>query len=314
MAKIQTIEWTPGILAHPALELGMSANWWGLAGETITKYLGRIFPSEVISGLPGSGVNHDDVPYSLTEEFVSVYRLHALIPDNVAFFDAETGKHEETVPMKDIAFERARDVITDNLDMSDALYSFGINYPGAITHNNYSEFMRGPLNSGDGVMRDTGTIDVLRDRERGIPRYCEMRRQLHMTVPKTFLEMTGGDGTLANKLEEVYGDVEKVDMIVGCQCEPLPKGFGFSDTAFRVFILMATRRLKSDRFIAGQWNAETYTAEGLHWVQHNTMKDVLIRQYPKLAPALKGVKNAFAPWTKFPETRNYSGRETNAPA
>ena len=33
---------------------------------------------------------------------------------------------------------------------------------------------------------------------------------------------------------------------------------------------MATRRLKSDRFIAGQWNAETYTAEGLHWVQHNT--------------------------------------------
>jgi hypothetical protein len=59
MAKIHTIEWTPGILAHPALQLGMSANWWGLAGETLTKNLGRISSSEVISGLPGSGVDHD---------------------------------------------------------------------------------------------------------------------------------------------------------------------------------------------------------------------------------------------------------------
>jgi hypothetical protein len=55
------------------------------------------------------------------------------------------------------------------------LYSFGVNYPGAITRNNYSLFMRGPLDTGDKVKRDMGTIDVLRDRERGIPRYCEMR-------------------------------------------------------------------------------------------------------------------------------------------
>ena len=47
--------------------------------------------------------------------------------------------------------------------------------------------------------------------------------------------------------------------------------------AFRVFILMASRRLKSDRFIAGQFDKETYTPEGLHWVQYTTMKDVLIR-------------------------------------
>jgi hypothetical protein len=27
MAKIHTVEWTPAILAHPALEIGMNANW-----------------------------------------------------------------------------------------------------------------------------------------------------------------------------------------------------------------------------------------------------------------------------------------------
>jgi Animal haem peroxidase len=43
-------------------------------------------------------------------------------------------------------------------------------------------------------------------------------------------------------------DKDKVDLQVGMYAEPLPPGFGFSDTAFRAFILMASRRLKSDRF------------------------------------------------------------------
>lgn len=81
MAKIHTLEWTPAILAHPALKISMAANWWGLAGETLTKLAGRLSrTSEIISGIPGSGVNHNGVPYSLTEEFVSVYRMHSLIP------------------------------------------------------------------------------------------------------------------------------------------------------------------------------------------------------------------------------------------
>ena len=81
MAKIHTVEWTPAILAHPALQIGMSANWWGIVGETLTKAVGRISKtSEAISGIPGSGVDHQGIPYSLTEEFVSVYRMRSLIP------------------------------------------------------------------------------------------------------------------------------------------------------------------------------------------------------------------------------------------
>lgn len=56
MAKVHTVEWTPAILAHPALQLGMNANWWGLIGETLTKMLGRFGHNEVFNGIPGSGV------------------------------------------------------------------------------------------------------------------------------------------------------------------------------------------------------------------------------------------------------------------
>ena len=45
-----------------------------------------------------------------------------------------------------------------------------------------------------------GTLDILRDRERGVPRYMEFRRLVHMRLPKTFLELTGNDGPLAAQL------------------------------------------------------------------------------------------------------------------
>lgn len=316
MAKIHTVEWTPAILKHPALQIGMSANWWGLAGETLWKIAGRISKtSESISGIPGSGIEQDGAPYSLTEEFVSVYRLHSLIPDDIAFFKVQTGEHKTNKAIKSVAFEEARspfDKNGDDLSFADVFYSFGINYPGAITHHNMPEFLR-DLHLPDGRHLDMGTVDILRDRERGVPRYNEFRRLFHMPPAKDFLALTGGDKGLAAEVSAVYdGKIENLDLLVGCLCEPLPKGFGFSDTAFRVFILMASRRLKSDRFIAGQWNTETYTQEGLAWVQNNSMVDVLTRHFPELRPALNGVDNAFAPWTKIGTSKLYGGKETNA--
>ncbi|GKT46812.1 alpha-dioxygenase 1 [Colletotrichum spaethianum] len=330
MAKIHTVEWTPGILQHPALQVGMDANWWGLLGEKLWHVFGRAFDnkSTVISGIPGAGVNHDGAPYCLTEEFVSVYRLHPLIPDNIAFFNVKNGKHEGTLPIKDVAFESARKPMDPKADfkgglglnIADAFYSFGVNYPGAIRAHNMPNFLRDLQIPGDkdfpeGRHIDMGTIDILRDRERGVPRYNAFRRLFHMPPARSFVDLTGGDVKLAAELSDVYqGDLEKVDLLVGTLSEPLPEGFGFSDTAFRVFILMATRRIQSDRFLAGDgWCPEIYTREGINWVQNNTMKDVLCRHFPELAAPLRNVDNAFAPWEKIGQTADYKGVETNTP-
>lgn len=80
MAKIHTVEWTPAILNHPTIKVALNANWWGLIGEKLHKLIGRVPKNEIIGGIPGSGVDYHNVPFSLTEEFVSVYRLHPLIP------------------------------------------------------------------------------------------------------------------------------------------------------------------------------------------------------------------------------------------
>jgi hypothetical protein len=239
--------------------------------------------------------------------------MHSLVPDNIAFFSATGGEHKSTIPVEDMLFTKAQQPLDDGLSFADAFYSFGINYPGAITNFNYPNFLRN-LTTPDGSHLDMGTVDITRDRERGVPRYNQFRRLLRMSAPKTFEELTGGNIELAKQLSDAYnGNIELVDMLIGSHSEPLPKGFGFSDTAFRIFILMASRRLKSDRFIAGQWDVETYTKQGLHWVQYNGMKDVLTRHFPELGEVLKKTKNVFAPWDKLAESAKYDGVETNAP-
>ena len=74
------------------------------------------------------------------------------------------------------------------------------------------------------------------------------------------------------------------------------EGLGFSETAFRVFILMASRRLKSDRFLSKDYRPEIYTKQGIDWVEQTSMIDVITRHFPTVAPALKGIENAFQPW------------------
>ena len=111
----------------------------------------------------------------------------------------------------------------------------------------------------------------------------------------TFEEMTG-DTKLAGLMEEVYGDVDKVDLMTGAYAEPLIEGFGFSETAFRIAIVMASRRLNSDRFLTSYYNDETYTQIGMDWIRDNSMLTVLLRHHPELEPAVRGLDNAFSPW------------------
>jgi arachidonate 15-lipoxygenase len=97
-------------------------------------------------------------------------------------------------------------------------------------------------------------------------------------------------------LKSVYPNPEQVDLMIGLYAEERPQGFAISETAFRVFLLMAARRLKADRFFTYDYRPEVYTPEGIEWVETNTLATVLARHYPRLRTELEGVENAFKPW------------------
>jgi hypothetical protein len=297
MAKIHTVDWTPAIIAHPTTKLAMRGQWFGLASERVKRRFGRISSSEVISGIPGSPTDHHGVPYSLTEEFVAVYRMHPLLPDEFAFHSLGDGSllFERTFP--ELNALHAREQLGE-CTMPNALYSLGVAHPGAIVLHNYPRFLQ-HFERPDGFQMDLCATDVLRVRERGVPRYTKFRELLHMRPVRSFEELTPNP-VWQEELRSVYGDVDEVDLMSGLFAEPFPKGFGFSDTAFRIFIVMASRRLKSDRFFTTDYTPQVYTQVGLDWVEDNSMRTVILRHFPELASALEGVKNPFAPWVRTP--------------
>ena len=299
IAKIHTVEWTTCVLRHPALQIAMNANWYGALGETFKDKIGRVGDSEVLSGIVGSPVDQHGTPYSLTEEFVSVYRLHPLIPDDWNFFSLESGEHKGNHTFTELQGRHTRDFM-DNYTMGDLWYSFGVASAGAICLHNYPNALR-KLTRIDGQITDLATLDIVRDRERGVPRYNDFREVLNMPRRKSIEEITPNK-EWAKEINEIYnGDVNAVDLQIGMQAEQPPKGFGFSDTAFRIFILMASRRLKSDRFFTDDFTPEVYTQVGFDWVNNTSMKDAMLRHYPELEPVIGGdrVERIFAPWPKL---------------
>jgi len=295
LAKIHTVEWTPAIISHPTTVSALRANWYGIAGERIARTFGRISRSEEISGILGTETQHYGVPFSLTEEFTAVYRMHPLLPDD---FDIRAVDGDQLLAMlrfPELAGPHSRD-IADRFTLQDLFYSFGTTHPGAIVLRNYPRFLQ-KFERPDGKVIDLASTDILRIRELGVPRYCQFRRLLHLKAPRSFAELTD-DADLAADLEDLYGHIERVDLMVGLFAEKRPTGFAFSDTAFRIFILMASRRLNSDRFFTRDFRPEIYSPAGLAWVRDNDMRTVLLRHLPQLRPALRGVDNAFAPWER----------------
>jgi hypothetical protein len=300
MAKIHTLEWTTAIVPHPVIEIAMNTNWNGIAGDDLQEVFRFLDDSEILGGIVGSHADHHAAPYSLTEEFVAVYRMHPLLPDDVVFRSLPTDAVLETIALPEMA-GRKTPAVANRIGMPDLFYSFGRCHPGAITLHNFPKHLQN-LTLDNGEHFDLAAVDIFRDRERGVPRYNQFRRLLHKDPVRSFDELTDNPAW-REQIKKVYNnDLEKVDLMTGLFAEPLPEGFGFSETAFRIFVLMASRRLKSDRFFTDDYRAELYTEFGLNYLRENTMLSVLQRHYPGLAPSLQGVTNAFKPWRQASAT------------
>jgi hypothetical protein len=309
MAKIHSVEWTPAILPNQTLETGLNSNWYGLFTYLKPKAKTRETVAEVnirnpeLGGIVGNPINRHDSPFGLSEEFVEVYRLHSLLPETL-----EIWSRIKRGMVKNVALPATRQhgsvELTKTYTMSDLFYSFGNQHPGALVLNNFPRFMQ-ELSVPGNVFLDMGTVDIVRARERGVPRYNEFRRQLGLNPIRSFDDLTDNADVLRN-LRTAYGKnpdkVEDLDLLIGTLAENhRPTGFGFGETVFQIFIVSASRRLQADRFFTDYYNEDVYTPEGLRWIDQTDLKTVILRHYPELADTgLANIKNAFEPWDETP--------------
>jgi hypothetical protein len=306
MAKIHTVEWTPAILPNQTLSEGMYANWYGaltaVFGGSRKKALEEIpIRNRELGGIIGNP-QADFAKYGLSEEFTAVYRLHSLLPDAVQIF--HRGGTEPAVELPLLRTRHAASpALLDEHGIDNVALSMGIQHPGALVHNNYPAAILDMSIPGQPLI-DLGALDLFRDRERGIPPYNQLRKELGLHRVPSFDELTE-DPSVADTLRGLYGQtadgrdrIDDMDLLVGTLCEGhRPDGFGFGETLFQVFILNASWRLLGDRYFTDDFREEVYTRVGLDWIDQVTMKSLLLRHFPGLVDtALANVRNAFEPW------------------
>jgi len=127
------------------------------------------------------GVNHFGSPFNFPEEFVTVYRLHPLVPDLIEMRELSRGPNviQRKIPVVATLRGKATEAVRQ-YGLANWALSMGRQRLGLLTLQNHPLFLQNlsmpRLNSATGRI-DVAALDIMRDRERGVPRFNEFRRQ-----------------------------------------------------------------------------------------------------------------------------------------
>jgi hypothetical protein len=323
MAKIHTVEWTPGVLPNRVLNDGMNGNWYGLIAnlfrkgkhrEALNDLAGIQIHNREFGGIIGNVMDNHGVEYTLTQEFMSVYRLHSLIRETITYRSID-GAREQDVSLGSTRMASATRLVRD-IGHENIAFSAGTTHAGQLVLNNFPPSLTELSVPGFPVM-DLALTDILRDREDRVPRFNEFRRGWGMPEFTSWNDFTD-DADQIDRLKSVYQPdgmsdkeaIDRVDLLIGTLgSAKRPSGYGFGEELFTLFILNASRRLEADPFYTKYYDAAHYTEAGLDWVDDATLKGVLLRHYPGLAATgLANVENAFEPWDTDPRQLNDKSR------
>jgi hypothetical protein len=165
------------------------------------------------------GVNHFGSPFNFPEEFTTVYRLHPLVPDLIELRDyKDANKVQLNLPVVNTVRGKSSDEMRSR-GLENWALSMGRQRLGLLHLQNHPLFLQNlempHLNSPSGKL-DVVALDIIRDRERGVPRFNEFRRQIGLKSLKGFDDFIDqrlpessvarkSQQSVVHKLREIYG-------------------------------------------------------------------------------------------------------------
>jgi heme peroxidase len=199
----------PGIVG-----LGSSRRFPPLAPASLSEDRWDLSKPDDVNG----GVNHFGSPFNFPEEFPSVYRLHPLVPDLLEFrqLDNDPNVIRKKVAVIDTFRGKATDKMREG-GLANWALTMGRQRLGALALRNHPQFLQNlDLPPRLDTKIDIAALDIIRDRERGIPRFNEFRRQIglrQLTSFDDFIDRRLPEGApelaeqrdLVKTLREVYG-------------------------------------------------------------------------------------------------------------
>ncbi len=166
------------------------------------------------------GINHFGSPFNFPEEFTTVYRLHPMVPDLVEYreWDRDPNTIRHKVPVINTFRGKATHEMRSR-GLANWAISMGRQRLGLLWLQNHARFLQNlpmpRLHTATGKI-DVAALDLIRDRERGVPRFNEFRRQYGLKTLTGFDDFVGQNLSadlperveqedLVKALREVYG-------------------------------------------------------------------------------------------------------------
>ena len=135
------------------------------------------------------GINHFGSPFNFPEEFTSVYRLHALVPDLIEYRDkSDPNAIQLKIPVAKTVRAGATQHMQDR-GIDNWALSMGRQRLGLLHLRNLPVFLQNlpmPHLNSPSKKLDVVALDIIRDRERGVPRFNEFRRQIGLKTLTSF--------------------------------------------------------------------------------------------------------------------------------
>ncbi|MEQ1528460.1 MAG: peroxidase family protein [Methylococcales bacterium] len=158
------------------------------------------------------GTNHFGSPFNFPEEFPTVYRLHPLIPDLLEFRDLQQPNTiSKKIPVVSTFRGKATQAMVDG-GLSNWALSMGRQRLGLLTLQNHAQFLQNldmpRLQSATNTI-DVPALDLIRDREHGVPRFNEFRRQYGLK------QLTSFDDFLDQRLDKNSPELAEQKRIIG---------------------------------------------------------------------------------------------------
>jgi hypothetical protein len=162
------------------------ASLEGIVGAGSDACAGRalFLRDELGRGDPGcinGGTDHFGSPFNFPEEFVTVYRLHPMVPDLIEYreLDKDPNLIVNKIPVVK-TFQAGATEAVRRRGLANWALSMGRQRVGRLALGNHPQFLQNldlpRLHTTTGKI-DVAALDIIRDREHGVPRFNEFRRQ-----------------------------------------------------------------------------------------------------------------------------------------
>ncbi|MGY8771236.1 MAG: peroxidase family protein [Pirellulales bacterium] len=236
---------------------------------TYNEYLPALLGMDALSPYQGYDSTVDPSISNLFSTAAYRYGHSMLSPDFLRLNEDGTTAEEGNLALRDAFFNPTIIAETGIDSLLRGLAAQQAQEIDTMVIDDVRNFLFGPPGSGG---FDLDALNIQRGRDHGLADYNQTRIDLGLEPVTSFSEITSNP-ELAAKLEEVYGDVNEVDVWVGGLAEDHVPGSSVGELFQTVIVDQFERLRDGDRF----WYQNTFSGEQLQRIDNTSLADIIKR-------------------------------------